>query len=211
MDQLSVTERSAGLQLCLSSRDGGDDRCLYTAVRQQRDAVGTNTNGTPNGLGSSPAGGNFVAMDGAYEQGLLYQTLTGLTPGALTTISFYYAGAQQSGFDGATTEAMWVFFGNDISNANNWQETAVLSDPSHGFTGWQNASMTFTATSTSETLGFLAAGTPGGEPPFTLLDGVSAHDTVAVTPEPGTVFLLGTGVLTVGGLMRRRFVASTGR
>ena len=100
---------------------------------------GTNLNGTSNGLGSSPAGGNFVAMDGAYEQGLLYQTLSGLTPGALTTVSFYYAGAQQAGFDGPTTEAFWVFLGNDLSNASNWQETAVLSDASHGFTGWQGA------------------------------------------------------------------------
>ncbi len=169
---------------------------------------GKNLDGTSNGLGSSPAGGNFVGMDGAFEQGLLYQTLSGLTPGALTTVSFYYAGAQQAGFDGPTSEAFWVFLGNDLSNASNWQETAILNDASHGFTGWQGASLTFTATSTSETLGFLAAGTPNGEPPFTLLDGVSVHDNVAVTPEPGTFALLGTGVLTVGGLLRRRFLAS---
>ena len=156
-------------------------------------------NGSNNGLTSSPAGGNFVGMDGAYEQGPLSQTLTGLTPGAATQVSFWFAGAQQHGYDGVTTEQFQVSLGNQNLL------TPVLTDSSHGFTGWQYQTLTFTATNTSEVLSFLAIGTPGGEPPFSLLDGVTAN---TVTPEPSSLVLLGSGLLSAGGLLRRRFKRS---
>jgi hypothetical protein len=41
--------------------------------------------------------------------------------------------------------------------------------------------MNFTADNTSDLLSFFAVGTPNGEPPFVLLDGVSLN---ADTPEP---------------------------
>jgi hypothetical protein len=50
--------------------------------------------------------------------------------------------------------------------------------------------MTFTPTSTSETLSFLAIGTPGGVPPLALLDGVSLSD----IPEPASWALLVSGL-----------------
>lgn len=157
--------------------------------------------GSANGLtASSPLGGNFVAMDGAYEDGSISQLLSGLTVGADTVVSFFYAGAQQYGYTGATTESFNVSLGNQTLS------TAILSDTNHGFTGWQQASLHFTPTSTSETLSFLAQGTPSGEPPFTLLDGVTVADNTAVTPEPSSIALLGTGVLTLGGLLRKRFL-----
>ena len=49
-------------------------------------------NGSANGLKSSPAGGNYLAMDGAFDQSPVSQTLSGLTVGAATTVSFYFAG-----------------------------------------------------------------------------------------------------------------------
>jgi hypothetical protein len=75
---------------------------------------------------------------------------------------------------------------------------------SEGFTGWQTDSFTFTATSTSEVLSFLAVGTPAGVPPFTLLDGIS----VTQTPEPQSLVLFATGLIGVSGLVRRRFQKS---
>ena len=153
-------------------------------------------NGSMNGLTSSPAGGNFIAMDGAYEQGPLSQMLYGLTPGATTTVSFWFAGAQQHGYDGATTEQF------QVSLDNQKLFTPVFTDASHGFTGWQYENLTFTATNTSELLSFLAIGTPGGEPPFSLLDGVSVNS--AATPEPSSLVLLGSGLVSVGGLLRRK-------
>jgi hypothetical protein len=154
-------------------------------------------NGSNNGLGASPNGGNFLALDGAYQVGPVSQTLNGLTVGDVVTVTFDFAGAQQSGFTGATTEQLEVSLGdqNDF--------TQVLQDPSHGFTGWQTESLTFTATSTSEALSFLAIGTPSGVPPMSLLDGVSASQ--SPVPEPGSLALLSTGLIGLGGFVRRRF------
>lgn len=147
-------------------------------------------NGSNNGLpATSPDGGNFVAMDGAFDVGALSQTIGGLTPGQDVTVSFWWAGAQQFGFSGPTTERFQVSLGGDS------QLTAVLNNDSHGFTGWQQQSFTFTPTSASEVLSFLAIGTPNGVPPFVLLDGVSLD---ASTPEPGTWGLLIFGVTGLG-------------
>jgi hypothetical protein len=135
-------------------------------------------NGSANGLpASSPDGGNYLAEDGAFQVGAISQTINGLTIGQQYTLTFYYAGAQQFGFDGTTTEGFDVSFGAQTL------DTPILNNADHGFTGWQQQTMTFTADGTSDVLSFLAVGTPNGEPPFTLLDGVSLN---AATPEVGS-------------------------
>lgn len=152
-------------------------------------------NGSNNGLpASSPLGGNYLAMDGAYFQDPVSQVINGLVAGQNYVVTFYWAGAQQHGFDGATTEQFAVSLGGQT------QYTAVLNNASHGFTGWQQENMKFTATSSSETLSFLAIGTPAGVPPFSLLDGVS----VSSTPEPSSLALLATGLCGTGTFLRRR-------
>lgn len=157
--------------------------------------------GSNNGLpATSPDGGNYIAADGAYQTAPISQTINGLTNGAQYTVSFWFAGAQQSGFTGVTTE-QWL-----VSLGGQQLSTQVLTDPSHGFTGWQLASLTFTATGSSEVLSFLAAGTPSGEPPFSLLDGVSMSQVVA-TPEPGSIAMLLTGLIAIGVIVRRRQMA----
>jgi hypothetical protein len=144
-------------------------------------------NGSANGLpASSPDGGNFVAADGAYKVGAISQTVNGLTPGDDYTVGFWWAGAQQSGFTGPNTEQWQVSLGSQTL------DTAVVDNASHGFTGWQYETMTFTATSATEVLSFLAIGTPSGQPPFSLLDGVSLN---AAAPEPSEF------ALTIGGLL----------
>ena len=162
-------------------------------------------NGSANGLpATSPDGGNFIGMDGAYEVGALSQTIDGMTPGQDVTVSFWWAGAQQSGFTGTTTEQFQVSLGGDT------QSTVVLDNASHGFTGWQQQSFTFTPTSTSEVLSFLAVGTPNGVPPFVLLDGVSLD--ASDTPEPGTWALLILGVAGLGASnwLRRKLAPAKG-
>lgn len=152
--------------------------------------------GVNNGLpASSPAGGSYVAADGAYGQDAIRQVVSGLVPGQAYTVSFWWAGAQQSGYNGATTEQWRVSLGNDA------KYTAVAQNVNHGFTGWMRQSMTFVATSATETLAFFAIGTPTGVPPFSLLDGVSME--LAAVPEPASVF--GVGLLGLAGLgMLRR-------
>lgn len=126
--------------------------------------------GSNNGLTSSPSGGNFIAMDGAYQVAAISQTVNGLVAGQMYAVSFYWAGAQQSGFSGATTDKFTVSLGSES------HDTSVVDVVSHGFSGWQQETINFTATTDgSEVLSFLATGTPTGVPPFALLDGVSMN------------------------------------
>ncbi len=159
--------------------------------------------GSANGLpASSPDGGNYLAADGAFQVSPITQTLTNLTQGAKYTVSFWWAGAQQSGFTGATTDQWQVGFGAQT------QSTAVVSLPSHGFSGWVQQVFTFTADGTSDVLSFLAIGTPSGVPPFALLDGVTVN---AATPEPGTCLLMFSGLLAGAGVLRRKQRSQTKR
>lgn len=154
-------------------------------------------NGSANGLpATSPDGGYYIGADGAYDAGPITQTISGLTIGAQYVVSFYWAGAQQSGFDGANTEQWQVSFGS------NTQSTPVYDNSSHGFSGWMSQTFTFTADATSDVLGFLAIGTPiaPSVPPFALLDGVSVNE----VSEPASIALLAVGAVALGGVVRRR-------
>jgi hypothetical protein len=155
-------------------------------------------NGSANGLpASSPVGGNFIAADGAFEIGAISQTLSGLTVGNQYTVGFWWAGAQQSNRTGVNTEQWQVSFGSAT------QSTVVVNNSSEGFTGWVHQTFTFTADKTNDVLSFLAVGTPSGVPPFSLLAGVS------VVPEPGSIVLIGVGVVGFGVVRLRRRAKST--
>jgi hypothetical protein len=151
-------------------------------------------------LGASPTGGNFVGADGAFQVAPITQTIMGLVAGDQYSLTFYWAGAQQSGFTGNTTEQWVVSFGGQT------QHTPVVNNLSHGFTGWMEQNFTFTANGSSDVLSFLAVGTPNGEPPFALLDGVSLVQDVS---EPATAGVVVAAMLGLGFVrMRRRGVAA---
>jgi hypothetical protein len=160
-------------------------------------------NGSANGFtATSPAGGNFLAADPAFLQGSIDQTITGLVAGEVYRLAFDWAGIQQYGFSGATTE------GWNVSLGSQTHSTGTVGVPNHGFSGWMHNVMTFTATGSTETLSFLAIGGPSGtQPPFALLDGVSLTGGV---PEPATwgLMILGFGAIGVAARRRRAVTAA---
>jgi hypothetical protein len=152
-------------------------------------------NGSANGLpASSPDGGNYVGLDGAFQVGALAQTINGLTRGQTYAVSFDWAGAQQSEFFGANTEQLQVSLGSQT------QSTAIYDNPSQGFSGWMTQTFYFTPGSSSEVLSFLAVGTPSGVPPFSLLDSVSLN----AVPEPSTCAMMCLGFAGLGFAAYRR-------
>ena len=151
-------------------------------------------------------GGNFIAADPVFENpSEVTQTITGLTSGASYVLAFDYAGTQQTTFSGITTEGWTVSLGTGVG-ALVPTNTTILTDPSQGFTGWFNDSISFTANASSELLTFLSIGGPANtQPPFALLDNVSITPTTKV-PEPMTLSLFGAGLAGLAGAaaLRRR-------
>jgi hypothetical protein len=145
---------------------------------------------------ASPDGGNFLAQDGAYLTGYTYQTLTGLAVNNIYTVTFYMAAAQQSGYSGATSDYWTVGLGSAAGSGPS-QNTPTINLASGAFSGWVGEEMTFLASATSEVLWFFAVGSPAGQPPFALLDGVS------VVSEPSAVAVLLPGMLLLLGVRRR--------
>lgn len=154
-------------------------------------------NGSNNGLTGSPTGGNFVAADGAFEVSPITQTITGLVVGQSYQLDFDWAAAQQYNFSGPTTSQWTASLGSQSFS------TAVYNLPNHGFSGWMHQTYTYTATSTSAVLSFLATGTPSGLPPFALLDGVSLT-AVSAVPEPSVSVMMLAGFAALGAVARRR-------
>ena len=115
-----------------TSTNGGNDAYNFIFAPGAADTTGATGqfgnlqlwgpgNGSNNGLpATSPTGGNFVAADGAFQNGAISQTINGLTAGNDYTVSFWWAGARQSGFTGATTKQWQVSLGGQT------QSTAVV-------------------------------------------------------------------------------------
>jgi hypothetical protein len=155
-------------------------------------------NGSANGMpASSPDGGNFIAADGDYETAAIKQTINGLTVGDTYNVRFYWAASQQKGFTG-NTQQYWI-----VSLGGQTLDTTTYDLTSEGFSGWMYQTDTFTATSSSEVLSFLAHGNVP-VPPFLLLDGVTMDDTKSPVPEPGTLPLLFTGLMGSLGVLRSK-------
>lgn len=151
--------------------------------------------------------GNFIAADGAYEQGAINQSISGLTLGAIYAVSFEWAGAQQQNFSGATTDQWEVSLGTagltTMSPTTAYQATSVVNVGSHSSSAWMSQTFFFRATDTTQILSFLAVGTPTGEPPFALLGGVSLD----AVPEPSAWALsagVGVALLSFAVFRRRR-------
>jgi hypothetical protein len=155
---------------------------------------GGNGGSVNNGLDAPvPGGGNFVTGSGIYlVPSTLSQTITGLTVGDTYDVSFYYAGAQQCGWTGPTTNGWTVSLGGQTENS------PALDTPSEGFTGWQLDTMAFAATNSTESLSFTAFGFP----PSPDLEETSLLADVSLTQDPtpdaaSTALLLGFSLLAL--------------
>jgi hypothetical protein len=142
---------------------------------------------------ASPSGGNYLALDGDVGVGAMSQQLNDLTVGGQYLLKFSWAACQQFNYyaPGGLTEKLIVTFGDQT------QTTPIVSYDQKTISPWVEQSFTFTATTTSQLLSFLSAGTPTGAPPFALLDGVSLE----AVPEPSSCFI---GASSLAGLLLRR-------
>ncbi len=156
----------------------------------------------PGAVQNDPNGGYFVTLDGdpnIYTG--LEQTINGLKVGQDYTVKFDYGAVDRQQVSGPYTDSLVVALGGQSYT------TPVLSEPSHGFSGWLSGKYTFKATSTSEVLSFLSEGTPAGLPPSAVLDGVSL---TADVPEPAAWAMMIVGVAGIGAMARRRRAAAVG-
>jgi hypothetical protein len=104
--------------------------------------------------------------------------MNGLVVGQNYKVSFYQAAAQLLGYTGPTTEQWQITLDGDT------QLSALMTNPSQSSQPWTQQTLTFTANSVSEVLSFLAVGTPAGDPPDALLDGVPSHPRPLPSPQP---------------------------
>ena len=158
---------------------------------------------------ASQNGGNFVGLDADPSLGggsTLSQTMTGLTVGAAYQVTFYWAAGQLQTRTGAQNEAIQVqVFDAANKSALNYLSQTV-QNPAGAFTGatsstWFQVTQYFLATSTTETIKFIAKSTSTCLPPVVLLDGISV---VSTTPEPATWTLMGVGVTLIVVARTRR-------
>ena len=97
-------------------------------------------------LSPTTEGSQFLGSDPTYYPDSVNQDITGLTVGQTYVVSFEWAGGQQSGFTGTTTDFWAVSLGGGVP-----QDTATITVPSGGFSGWIDVTMDFTATAVDET------------------------------------------------------------
>jgi hypothetical protein len=138
--------------------------------------------------GSQDGDGFYAVLGPVGSDGTLSQTFSD-TVGAHYTFSFWFASV-----------------GDDPSDFTaSWNSTNVLGPLSDPNTGVNYTEFSFTEVGTgSDTITFSFR----DDPAYMALDNVSVSQSSSTTPEPSSLLLLGSGLLTLGGVIRRKFQAN---
>jgi len=156
--------------------------------------AGVQANGSAWGFTNAPGGAAQTAFLQSYigsinvptgNPSTIQQSVSGLTSGDSYAVSFYLEGRPGYGLDPVTVT---------IDGVN------VTITPASDST-WTKYTEYFTA-SGSNTLTFSVSGS--GDGPYDNDTGL-ADVSIGATPEPGTLLLLGTGLLGFAGFARRKF------
>jgi hypothetical protein len=161
---------------------------------------------------ASPAGSNFLAADGAYQNAYTYQQVATVS-GALYTITFWMSAGQQYNYTclaggGTCTDTWQVGLGTTVGTGANVTPTAISMTTGQGWVGaggtnWVEEEVTLMANAVNDLLWFYAVGTPGtAQPPFSLLDGVVMTQNTTTVPEPPAYGMLMVGLLGLLGARR---------
>jgi hypothetical protein len=180
-------------------------------------------------VNSVDGSGWYIASDADPQYSAsISQPVSGLTVGKEYTLIFSQAAGQ---FDcnfgnqanpSSTCQETGTYFGetnrywNVTFGGLTQQSTNMALASQAPVTSWQQQTMTFTATAPTQTLSFLAFGTPGGQPPVALLSGVSLNDgTPPATPVPfetdalpivGSMIAFGFGLRAKQKLAQKKLV-----
>ncbi len=139
------------------------------------------------GYGTAHTGNQFGDLDAGFAVNNLYQSLT-TTPGGTYTISFWFS-------DDVGGNALTVNFGS----------TTLFSGTTTALGSGNYELLTYTAIATGPTtdLSFTSQYLFNGGGVGAVIDDVSV---VSATPEPSSLVFLGSGVLGLAGVLRRRLI-----
>jgi hypothetical protein len=144
----------------------------------------------------------FVGLDGdSRASGTLSQTVSNLIVGDHYQLTFDWAATQMTtGSHNPYSIAVAFNLGTSaLTSGNGVPQTSTVYEAYGQSSKWTTVTYTFTATSATEILSFLALGLPIGGPPIALLDDITLDD----IPEPSSLALVG-GVVLLGVMARRR-------